>query len=677
MKKSRVFVSLFCLLMVKTVFCSEKQRWGIIPGGAITWDVHGDTPHYDHLEMSGECLSVVLRYGVKEDGSFRFERSVVWPMLRTIPNDTHASLNRRLAIDFLSLITFDGISLKTEEVKSFTIDGSLYVVSDYSLNYSEWTERIQPHPAIRVTRTFFPSVDKPVFCEQYRIKNITDRTIRVAVPAHRTVYQTAAPDGVYGAYTIVAKINQPGSFQVGPNEEILFDASIQAFAERKGEKELSPEMTEEKALRDQFVHNIQGSLVLETPDPTINHEFAFSKVRIAESLFRTAGGLMHCPGGEAYYAAIWANDESEYAAPFFPYLGYDKGNEATLNTFRLYMKYMNADYVRVPSSIIAEGTDIWQAAGDCGDAAMLVYGGARYALTRGDKKDARYIWPLLEWCLEYCNRNLNEEGVVKSDADELEGRFPSGNANILVSSLYYDGLVSSVYLAKELKLPQNQVVKYEMQAKALRKSIELYFGANVEGFETYAYYQGNDVLRSWICAPVFAGIEDRAKETIHALFSRLWTKDGLLSQSGSDIFWDRSTLSGLRAAYVGGETEKATKYLSEYSIQRLLGDHVPYPIEAWPEGNQRHLSGESGLYCRIIIEGMFGIRPVGFRTFTLTPRLPESWDHMALKHIKGFASDFDVVVDRLNEKISVTIKIGEKVIQQKNIEKGETITVKL
>ncbi len=677
MKKRSVFVILFCLLIVQNVFCFDKQRWKIIPGEAITWNVHGDIPHYDHLEMSGESISSVLRYGVKDDGSFRLERSVIWPMLRTIPNDTHASLNRRLAIDFLSLLSFDGISLKTEEVKSFTIDGSLNVVSEYSLNYSEWTERIQPHPAIRITRTFFPSVDKPVLCEQYRIRNITDRTIRVTVPGLRTVYQTPASDGVYGAYSIVAKINQPGDFQVRPNEEILFDASIQAFSEEKGEKELFPEVSEEKALRDEFVHNMWSTLMLETPDSAINQEFGFSKIRIAESLFRTAGGLMHCPGGEAYYAAIWANDESEYAAPFFPYLGYDKGNEATLNTFRLYMKYMNPDYKRVPSSIIAEGTDIWQAAGDCGDAAMLVYGGARYALTRGDIKEARYIWPLLEWCLEYCNRNLNEGGVVKSDADELEGRFPSGKANILVSSLYYDGLISSVCLAKELGLPQKQVAKYEKQAKALRKSIESYFGANVEGYNTYAYYKGNDVLRSWICAPVFAGINDRAKETIDALFARLWTKNGLLSQSGCDIFWDRSTLSGLRAAFVGGETEKATKYLSEYSTKRLLGDHVPYPIEAWPEGNQRHLSGESGLYCRIIIEGMFGIRPAGFKTFTLTPRLPKTWEHMALRHIKGFASDFDVLIDRSNEKIKVTIKCGERIIKQTNIKNGETITVRL
>jgi len=30
---------------------------------------------------------------------------------------------------------------------------------------------------------------------------------------------------------------------------------------------------------------------------------------------------MHGPGGGRYYAAIWANDQAEYANPFFPFLG--------------------------------------------------------------------------------------------------------------------------------------------------------------------------------------------------------------------------------------------------------------------------------------------------------------------------------------------------------------------
>ena len=76
----------------------------------------------------------------------------------------------------------------------------------------------------------------------------------------------------------------------------------------------------------------------------------------------------------------------------------------------------------------------------------------------------------------------------------------------------------------------------------------------------------------------------------------------------------------------------------------LLGNHVPYAVEAWPEGGQRHLSAESGLYGRIITEGIFGIRPPGLHSFTLTPRLPQEWEHMSLRKIKAFNSDFDIEV---------------------------------
>ena len=51
------------------------------------------------------------------------------------------------------------------------------------------------------------------------------------------------------------------------------------------------------------------------------------------------------------------------------------------------------------------------------------------------------------------------------------------------------------------------------------------------------------------------------------LFSpRLWTENGLLTQAGSETFWDRSTLYALRGVYSCGETEKATDYLKFYSV---------------------------------------------------------------------------------------------------------------
>jgi hypothetical protein len=154
--------------------------------------------------------------------------------------------------------------------------------------------------------------------------------------------------------------------------------------------------------------------------------------------------------------------------------------------------------------------------------------------------------------------------------------------------------------------------------------------------------------------PLVVGIQERSKGTIDALFSpKLWTKDGLLTQAGSETFWDRSTLYALRGVFAAGEKEKAVSYLSYYAHQRLLGDHVPYAIEAWPEGSQRHLSAESGLFCRIMTEGIFDIHPTGLRTFTMTPHLPLSWPAMSLNKIHAFNSDFDISIKREKDKIHV------------------------
>ena len=181
-----------------------------------------------------------------------------------------------------------------------------------------------------------------------------------------------------------------------------------------------------------------------------------------------------------------------------------------------------------------------------------------------------------------------------------------------------------------------------------------------------------------ICIPLTVGIDERKEATVEALFSpKLWTENGLLTRSGDKTFWDRSTLYALRGVYASGETEKATGYLSYYSGVRLLGDHVPYAIEAWPEGSQRHLSAESGLYCRILTEGVFGIRPTGFRSFTLTPRLPAAWDRMNLRNVRAFGSAFDIEVRRAAKGMEVAVTQDGREVVRKRLRAGQSLGVTL
>lgn len=657
----RLLVFAFFISVVSHLQSQDSLRWNLTNDGGIEWGVKEKDSHMDHIEMSGMYLSVIVHYGVN-NGKLKQKVHLVFPNLRTIPNDTHGSLAHKIDYDSLGQIKVNGKAI-SEEPDKFYIKGIL----GYQSNTAEGVE---------IKHQLFPSTDKTVFIDIIEIRNSTNQPVEIELPKIELSHKTDADKGVRGIYSINVVSNKYGIYNLKPNESL--DYALIYSGREAGEEVPYVSADYELNKRKKLIDETFSSLVFESPDEVMDRAFAFAKLRAVESIFNTKGGLMHGPGGGAYYAAIWANDQAEYANPFFPFLGNIAGNESAMNSFRHFARFMNADYKPIPSSIIAEGLYFWNGAGDRGDMAMIAYGASRFALACGDKKKASELWPLIEWSLEYCRRKINNEGVVNSDSDELEGRFPAGDANLNTSSLYYDALISAVILGKELNIATEILDSYAKQSVALELSIENYFGQNISGFETYRYYKGNDVLRAWICTPLTVDIFRRSKGTVDALFSdKLWTTDGLASASGSTTFWDRATLYALRGVFAAGDTKRAMPFFNYYTKRRLLGEHVPYPVEAYPEGNQRHLSAESALYCRIITEGIFGIRPAGLTTFFVSPKLPEGWESMALRNIKAFNNTFDIQVKREKDKLSVKVFSKDKVYIETLIEKNETIKVTL
>ena len=662
----RISVSLLFAFTYFVLFSQTKtlqNRWKSADVGTIVWQNNGNLPHIDNIEMSGLKISAILKYGINSDSSFFLNRKLIWPMLRTIPNDTKASLIRNFDLDILKMLNVDGKKIKPEKVLSIELNGTLKV--------NTLVDKV-----LEIKRVISPSTQLAVYFESYTLKNKGAKAINVEVPACSFNYKTDADKGVSGAYSLEMITTKNGVFNLAKGDSIQFGLVISGSKDSESKPKI--DLESELNARNELVAQWQQSLILETPNSTLNNAFAFAKVRASESIFDTKGGLMHSPGGEAYYAAIWANDQAEYVGPFSPFLGYDIGNKAAMNAYLNFARFMNTAYNPIPSSIIAEGLGTWNGAKDRGDQAMIAYGAARFALALGDKTNAEKLWPLIEWCLEFLNRNVNANGVVKSDADELEHRFPSGDANLCTSSLYYDALISANYLGKELNKSSALLYGYTQQAKRIKSAIESHFGAKVQGYDTYRYYEGNEVLRAWICMPLNVGIFERKEGTISALFSPLlWTEDGLATQAGANVFWDRSTLYALRGVFATGEKEKALDFLEYYSNRRLLGEHVPYPVEAYPEGNQRHLSAESALYCRVYTEGLFGIRPTSLKSFDLSPQLPKQWKKMSLKKIKLFAKSFDISVTWEKDKMKVLVVSGTKIVFDKRMNAGEKVNVKL
>jgi hypothetical protein len=660
-----------------TALPAQQDRWKIQPDGSIEWALDNRVPHNDHLEMSGEKISLWVQYGVNGNGQATLNRTMVFPTFRLLPVRTIASMMYNVTDGELPRFLINDKLLKTgvynaavapdmpEKVTSIRQKGILQINSELGKDH-----------AITLQRTLFPSTDKPMAIEKWVFINTGKQPVKIEMEyLYREVKPAAERTTPLQHSFVVSTVNE-GLKIVAPGDSVQFAILYQAI--NKNNPLATVDVNAELNDRQQRLNGILSLMQLETPDPVLNTAFAFAKMRATESIYKTRGGYLHGPGGLRYYAAIWANDQAEYINPFFAMLGDETGNRSAMNAYRWFARYMNDEYKPIPSSIIAEGDATWHGAKDRGDMAMIAYGAARYALTYGNKDSARVLWPLIEWCLEYENRKLDEHGVVASNSDELEGRFPAGKANLHTSILYYDALRSAAMLGKLLAVPKAQTDKYTKEAQSIRANIEKFFGATVEGFKTYRYYEGNDTLRAWICSPLTVDIFDRKEGTIAALFSpRLWTADGLASLAGNATFWDRSTLYALRGVLAAGETKKAMTFLRYYSQRRLLGEHVPYAVEAYPEGNQRHLSAESGLYCRIYTEGLFGIRPTGFNSFDCTPRLPAGWNQMALRNIHSFGNVFDILVSRAGAgKLQIVIKKDGK---EKNyiIKEGATHKIQL
>jgi hypothetical protein len=319
---------------------------------------------------------------------------------------------------------------------------------------------------------------------------------------------------------------------------------------------------------------------------------------------------------------------------------------------------------------------------DRGDAAMLAFGATHFLLAAGDEQKSAELWPLIEWCLDYCRKRTTAAGVVASESDELEGRFPAGSANLSTSCLYYGALVQAARLAKAMHKPVAVSTTYNQQAQRLATAIEQYFGAELAGLHTYKYYKENTTLRSWICLPLVVGLTPRKAGTLDALFDKLWSANGVLTElkpetGTAPVFWDRGTLYAFRGAFKAGASDRALARLVSYSTTRLTGFRVPYAVEAWPENGMAHLSAESALYCRLFTEGMLGLEPTGFHSFSLRPNLPSRWNHLTINNIKAFNTSFDVNIHRDKNKLQVQVVQQGKVVVQRVVRNNTTVEVKL
>ena len=651
--------------------------WQVLPGTAIVWNVAGESrlPHADNIELTGRRVSGIIDYTVDAAGRVTVERDLIFPQLRVVPFsdspewfDYRAYLRETFTDRDLPALVVDDRQLRWSPLQAVRIDGTL---------------RLQHRPVdgIQIERRFLPSMTDPVFVEHWTITNATDQPRRLRV---LPVDSSRTRRGAQGDYRLRIRTHGPeGAQTLAAGAQATVTVSFEACRDGEAPTRLAP--SELIAQREGFLAEIQTRLRFESPDPVLDTLFAFSKIRAAECLYESALGLIHSPSGGNYYVGVWANDQAEYSGPFFPYLGYGPGNEAALNAYEVFRRNIPEPGRPIWSSFEMEGT-LPCCGKDRGDAAMLAYGAAHYALATGDRGVGERLWPLVEWGLDYSQRQLNDSGVVRSTTDEMEGRIATGTANLATSSLYLAALTHAARLAGALGRDPALVDALDQRAYALTAAIDAYFGATIEGLDTYRYFDGHQGLRHWISLPLAFGVHQRRDGTLTALFERLWTTNGVRvelvpGEPPKDLFWDRGTLYALRAAFVSGAADLGLERLRAYSETRLVGFRVPYVIEAWPENNMRHLSAESALYCRVITEGLLGLVPTGFDTLQIRPRLPERWREKgyALKHLALVGRSLDIVVRNgaAPGTLRLTVNDAGRVWFDRDVRDGEAVDLTL
>jgi hypothetical protein len=307
---------------------------------------------------------------------------------------------------------------------------------------------------------------------------------------------------------------------------------------------------------------------------------------------------------------------------------------------------------------------------------MVLYGLAKFLLFLGDRAAAEEMWPLIEFSAESVQRNTRADGVVASKTDEMEGRYPTGDANLSTSSLAYGGYRMAAHLARSLGKPE--AAEFDQRADKLRAAIESFFGAEVEGFKTYRYFEGNDVLRGWILLPLAMGINERQDATLDAMVSdKLWPNrmqggDILAASDRPETEWGRETYYALRVLFLAGRTDLALDLTQRVVKAQIFGPRGPYPDE-----DAIDMLCPGSLYPRVFTEGVFGIVPTGFDSFEFTPRLPKAWPKMALRDVRAFGKSWDLVVERVGDQEKVTVSTKDREILSVTGPPGRTHAVKL
>jgi len=648
---------------------AADTRWSLESDGALRCNLNGhDASPNRPVELVTHGKRVIMRIVFPaDDGKAVYVKGpeVQWPIFKRDVRDKSLNIpGKDTRGTDLPDILVNGVPWVPSQRTAYRYDGFFHVL-------------YAPEKGVCATRTLFPSIEQRMALQAWTLKNTLSEPMKIQVPpVQETLWRRKAVDDQ--DWLVEYRVTGVAQQTLQPGDSVQFAVAYTARAE--ADPPLVIDLAREKKAYADLVSHAQSHLKLVTPDALLNHTFEWAKVRILLSNIETKAGLINTTGSMAYYCGFWANDNAEYASPLIPLLGSADLEKGIDTMYRVWLKDIT-QYGLKDKQITGsfESYNLIPYQRGRGDEAMILYGLSRYLLTLADQTRAEEMWPLIERCADYLRLNLNSAGVIASRTDELEGRLPTGQANLSTSALAYGGLRATARLGRALG-KTTLAERFDQFAQGLAQSIETFFGAEVEGYKTYRYYAENDRLRGWICLPLVVGLKSRQTGTLAALFSdKLWLEKPETLEvnlkavsTESRTQWARETYYALLAAFKSGRTDLALDKTRIVLTSHMLGHGGPFADE-----DDSDLLSPSVLYARVITEGLFGIEPLSFHSFQLTPRLPESWPMMQLNEVHLLGRQLDLQVSRQGADILVRVLEHGKEVFSHTSRQGSVFEIKL
>src|SRR6478735_5020008 len=114
------------LLIPFAPLASAAPSWSVAKDGGIVWEIKStELPVGDHLEQSGKSIDAITNWNIDATGHLKLTRSVRWPMLRTLPDNTHAALQVGLDTTTEPTVKINGSEAPTAVVSRVSINGIL------------------------------------------------------------------------------------------------------------------------------------------------------------------------------------------------------------------------------------------------------------------------------------------------------------------------------------------------------------------------------------------------------------------------------------------------------------------------------------------------------------------------------------------------------------------------